>query len=154
MIAVRACVISAEGHYEEHRGKPFFAGLASFFASGPIVAMVREANNRRRSKDGCSEVSCCRVHLQCPCAHLPLNRPLLSVFVLGVGGRGCHRHRPPHDGRHQGANTTNMRARHCQRRVRWVLCWMQLSLMCHSRFDCLTALAPPAQGLCPRHHPR
>jgi nucleoside-diphosphate kinase len=41
-----ACVRdSAEGHYEEHRGKPFFAGLASFFASGPIVAMVREANS-------------------------------------------------------------------------------------------------------------
>jgi len=39
-------VISAEGHYEEHRGKPFFAGLASFFASGPIVAMVREGTTQ------------------------------------------------------------------------------------------------------------
>jgi nucleoside-diphosphate kinase len=35
----------AEGHYEEHRGKPFFAGLASFFASGPIVAMVWEGED-------------------------------------------------------------------------------------------------------------
>jgi nucleoside-diphosphate kinase len=35
----------AEGHYEEHRGKPFFAGLANFFASGPIVAMVWEGED-------------------------------------------------------------------------------------------------------------
>jgi nucleoside-diphosphate kinase len=35
----------AEGHYEEHRGKPFFNKLTSFFASGPIVGMVWEGSN-------------------------------------------------------------------------------------------------------------
>jgi nucleoside-diphosphate kinase len=35
----------AEGHYEEHRGKPFFPPLVSFFASGPIVAMVWEGED-------------------------------------------------------------------------------------------------------------
>jgi len=35
----------AEGHYEEHRGKPFFPPLCSYFASGPIVAMVWEGPN-------------------------------------------------------------------------------------------------------------
>ena len=35
----------AEGHYEEHRGKPFFAPLVGFFASGPIVAMVWEGED-------------------------------------------------------------------------------------------------------------
>jgi len=35
----------AEGHYEEHRGKPFFPGLTSFLASGPIVAMVWEGED-------------------------------------------------------------------------------------------------------------
>jgi len=32
----------AEKHYEEHRGKPFFNPLVSFFISGPLVAMVWE----------------------------------------------------------------------------------------------------------------
>ncbi|VBB05677.1 nucleoside diphosphate kinase active site [Lucifera butyrica] len=30
----------AEKHYEEHTGKPFFAGLVDFITSGPLVAMV------------------------------------------------------------------------------------------------------------------
>jgi nucleoside-diphosphate kinase len=29
-------------HYEEHRGKPFFASLMEFITSGPVVAMVWE----------------------------------------------------------------------------------------------------------------
>ena len=32
----------AEAHYEVHRGKPFFEGVVSFIASGPVVAMVWE----------------------------------------------------------------------------------------------------------------
>jgi len=34
-----------EGHYDEHRARPFFPGLVSFFASGPIVAMVWEGED-------------------------------------------------------------------------------------------------------------
>jgi len=30
----------AEGHYAEHKARPFFPGLVNFFSSGPIVAMV------------------------------------------------------------------------------------------------------------------
>ncbi len=30
----------AEAHYAVHRGKPFFDGVVSFIASGPVVAMV------------------------------------------------------------------------------------------------------------------
>jgi nucleoside-diphosphate kinase len=33
---------TAESHYGEHAGKPFFAGLVSFITSGPVVAMVVE----------------------------------------------------------------------------------------------------------------
>jgi nucleoside-diphosphate kinase len=33
---------TAEHHYGEHRGKPFFEGLVSFITSGPVVAMVLE----------------------------------------------------------------------------------------------------------------
>lgn len=29
-----------EQHYEEHRGKPFYAGLVEFMSSGPVVAAV------------------------------------------------------------------------------------------------------------------
>src|SRR5262249_55550944 len=29
-------------HYEEHQGKPFYAGLVAFMSRGPIVAMVVE----------------------------------------------------------------------------------------------------------------
>ena len=33
---------TAEEHYGEHKGKPFFDGLVSFITSGPVVAMVVE----------------------------------------------------------------------------------------------------------------
>lgn len=33
---------TAEEHYGEHKGKPFFEGLVSFITSGPVVAMVLE----------------------------------------------------------------------------------------------------------------
>jgi nucleoside-diphosphate kinase len=33
---------TAERHYGEHQGKPFFEGLVSFITSGPVVAMVLE----------------------------------------------------------------------------------------------------------------
>lgn len=33
----------AESHYEVHRDRPFFAGLVEFITSGPVVAMVWEA---------------------------------------------------------------------------------------------------------------
>ena len=36
---------TAEFHYGEHRGKPFFEGLVSFITSGPVVAMVVEGEN-------------------------------------------------------------------------------------------------------------
>jgi len=40
------CVVLVVCISEEHRGKPFFAGLANFFASGPIVAMVGYAAHK------------------------------------------------------------------------------------------------------------
>jgi nucleoside-diphosphate kinase len=36
---------TAERHYGEHRGKPFFEGLVSFITGGPVVAMVVEGEN-------------------------------------------------------------------------------------------------------------
>lgn len=36
---------TAERHYGEHKGKPFFDGLVSFITSGPVVAMVVEGEN-------------------------------------------------------------------------------------------------------------
>jgi nucleoside-diphosphate kinase len=33
---------TAEQHYAEHEGKPFYAGLVDFITSGPLVAMVVE----------------------------------------------------------------------------------------------------------------
>jgi nucleoside-diphosphate kinase len=33
---------TAEIHYGEHQGKPFFEGLVNFITSGPVVAMVVE----------------------------------------------------------------------------------------------------------------
>ncbi len=36
---------TAEQHYGEHKGKPFYAGLVGFITSGPIVAMVLEGKN-------------------------------------------------------------------------------------------------------------
>lgn len=36
---------TAEIHYGEHKGKPFFDGLVQFITSSPIVAMVWEGKN-------------------------------------------------------------------------------------------------------------
>jgi nucleoside-diphosphate kinase len=36
---------TAERHYGEHTGKPFFEGLISFITSGPVVAMVVEGED-------------------------------------------------------------------------------------------------------------
>ncbi len=36
---------TAERHYGEHQGKPFFDPLVSFITSGPVVAMVVEGEN-------------------------------------------------------------------------------------------------------------
>lgn len=36
---------TAEKHYEEHLGKPFFEKLVTFITSGPIVAMVLQGVN-------------------------------------------------------------------------------------------------------------
>ncbi len=36
---------TAEKHYEEHIGKPFFEDLVGFITSGPIVAMAIEGVN-------------------------------------------------------------------------------------------------------------
>jgi nucleoside-diphosphate kinase len=33
---------TAEQHYAEHQGKPFFEELVSFITSGPLVAMIME----------------------------------------------------------------------------------------------------------------
>src|SRR5215208_3405012 len=36
---------TAEQHYAEHEGKPFFEELVSFITSGPLVAMVLEGQD-------------------------------------------------------------------------------------------------------------
>ena len=36
---------TAETHYAEHQGKPFFEELVSFITSGPLVAMVLEGKD-------------------------------------------------------------------------------------------------------------
>ncbi|RYD03984.1 hypothetical protein N752_16470 [Desulforamulus aquiferis] len=36
---------TAEKHYGEHAGKPFFTGLVDFITSGPVVAMVVEGKD-------------------------------------------------------------------------------------------------------------
>lgn len=36
---------TAEKHYGEHAGKPFFAGLVDFITSSPVVAMVVEGKD-------------------------------------------------------------------------------------------------------------
>jgi nucleoside-diphosphate kinase len=33
---------TAQSHYAEHEGKPFYAGLIDFITSGPLVALVAE----------------------------------------------------------------------------------------------------------------
>ena len=35
----------AEGHYGEHKGKPFYDGLISYITSAPVMAMVWEGSN-------------------------------------------------------------------------------------------------------------
>lgn len=45
IVAMKKMVIAretAETHYGEHQGKPFFDGLVKFITSGPVVAMVVE----------------------------------------------------------------------------------------------------------------
>ena len=37
--------VEAEGFYHVHSGKPFFAELTEFMASGPCIVMVLEADN-------------------------------------------------------------------------------------------------------------
>jgi nucleoside-diphosphate kinase len=47
-VALRLMTISrvlAERHYAEHAGKPFYEGLVQFITSGPLVAMVLEAES-------------------------------------------------------------------------------------------------------------
>lgn len=39
---MKVSIAMAEGHYDEHREKPFFAGLVEFITSSPVVAMVWE----------------------------------------------------------------------------------------------------------------
>ena len=48
LVGLKQMVVSketAETHYGEHKGKPFFDGLVSFITSGPIVAMAWEGKN-------------------------------------------------------------------------------------------------------------
>jgi nucleoside-diphosphate kinase len=45
IVALKKMVIAkatAEKHYGEHKGKPFFDGLVRFITGGPVVAMVVE----------------------------------------------------------------------------------------------------------------
>ena len=48
VVALKKCLMSretAEKHYAEHMGKPFFPGLVEYIISGPIVAMVLRGDN-------------------------------------------------------------------------------------------------------------
>ncbi len=48
LVAVRLMQVDedlAGRHYAEHVDRPFFSSLVSFITSGPIVAMIWEANN-------------------------------------------------------------------------------------------------------------
>ena len=48
IVAIKKQTIStaeAEGFYAVHKGKPFFGGLCTFMASGPLVLMVLEKEN-------------------------------------------------------------------------------------------------------------
>jgi nucleoside-diphosphate kinase len=42
MKMIHMTVAEAEGFYEVHRGKPFYAGLTEFMSSAPCVVMVLE----------------------------------------------------------------------------------------------------------------
>ncbi|MEA2298443.1 MAG: nucleoside-diphosphate kinase [Solirubrobacteraceae bacterium] len=47
-VAARVLTMSremAEAHYAEHVGKPFYAGLANFITSGPLMALVFEGRS-------------------------------------------------------------------------------------------------------------
>ena len=55
LVAMELRTLSAEtaqAHYGEHDGKPFFAGLVQFITGGPLVAIVAE---------GPSAIRACRV---------------------------------------------------------------------------------------------
>lgn len=48
IVAMRMHVVErgmAERHYQEHEGKPFFAGLIDFITSSPAISMVVEGPN-------------------------------------------------------------------------------------------------------------
>ena len=48
LVAIRLMQVDEElagRHYAEHVDRPFFSSLVSFITSGPIVAMIWEANN-------------------------------------------------------------------------------------------------------------
>ena len=48
LVAIRLMQVDedlAGRHYAEHVNRPFFSSLVSFITSGPIVAMIWEANN-------------------------------------------------------------------------------------------------------------
>ena len=48
IVAMKMMVIpkeTAENHYGEHKGKPFFPSLISYITSGPVFAMVWEGEN-------------------------------------------------------------------------------------------------------------
>ena len=36
---------TAEAHYSEHQGKPFFSGLVDYITSGPVIIMILEADS-------------------------------------------------------------------------------------------------------------
>ena len=44
MRMVRLTQVDAEGFYAVHRGRPFFASLTAFMASGPAVVLALEAD--------------------------------------------------------------------------------------------------------------
>src|ERR1700730_2589738 len=45
MKMVRLSKQQAEGFYEIHRERPFFAGLVTFMTEGPVVVLVLERDN-------------------------------------------------------------------------------------------------------------
>ena len=48
LVALRmknASIETAESHYEEHRGKPFYERITKFIAEGPVICMVWEGDN-------------------------------------------------------------------------------------------------------------
>ena len=49
LILLTASKETVEAHYEEHRERPFFAGVVSALASGPIVAMAVSGENATKA---------------------------------------------------------------------------------------------------------